>query len=65
MSMADLDKHIIFVLGLRGHVALGTLSETYFKDAVFEISVSGQNLANKYNVPTCIFLRQDRKPYHV
>ena len=37
--MADFDKHMIFSPGLCGHFALGTLSKTYLKDAVFEINV--------------------------
>ena len=37
--MADVDKNTIFCFGLCGHFALGTLSQTYLKDAVFEVNV--------------------------
>ena len=37
--MAEFDKNIKNSPGLRGHFALGTLSKTYLKDAVFEIHV--------------------------
>ena len=46
--MADFDKNMIFSPGLCGHFALGTLSETYLKDAVFEINVQDQNITKKY-----------------
>ena len=45
--MADFEKNMIFSFGLCGHFALGTLSKTYLKDAVFEINF----LANKINLP--------------
>ena len=37
--MAEFDKNIIFSPGLCGHFALGTLSETNLKDAVFDVNV--------------------------
>ena len=37
--MSDFDKNMIFSPGLCGHFALGTLSKTYLKDAVFERNV--------------------------
>ena len=38
-SETGFDKNSIFLHGLCGHSALGTLSETYLKDVVFEINV--------------------------
>ena len=49
--MADLDKHMTFSHGLCGHFALGTLSKTYLKDAVFEINVQDQNITQKNKNP--------------
>ena len=43
--MTDFDKNLIFSPGSCGHFALGTLSGTYLKDAVFEINVK-QKIAN-------------------
>ena len=37
--MTDFDKNLISSPGSCGHFALGTLSGTYLKDAVFEINV--------------------------
>ena len=48
MQSPDFDKHIIFTYGLCGHFTLGTLSETYLKDAVFKINVQDQKITNKY-----------------
>ena len=42
MQIADVDKRIIFSPGVCGHFALDTLSETYLKDAVFDINVFGK-----------------------
>ena len=39
IEIAEFDKHMICSPGLCGHFALGTLSKTYLKDAVFERKV--------------------------
>ena len=49
--MAEFDRNMLFSNGLCGHFALGTLSETYLKDAVFKINVQDQNITNKYKNP--------------
>ena len=43
--MTDFDNKLISSPGSCGHFALGTLSGTYLKDAVFEINVR-QKIAN-------------------
>ena len=48
---ADFDNHMIFSPGLCGHFALGTLSKTYLKDAVFEINVSSKKIYQKQQNP--------------
>ena len=49
--MADFDNNIIFSPGLCGHFALGTLSETYLKDAVFEINVFSEKINRNDKIP--------------
>ena len=51
--MGDFDKNIIFSPGLCGHFALGTLSKTYLKDAVFEINVFEKQIAKNDRIPKC------------
>ena len=51
--MADFDKNIIFSPGLCGHFALGTLSKTYLKDAVFEIHVFRKKIARNDKIQKC------------
>ena len=53
--MAGIDKHIIFSPGLCGHFALGTLSNTYLKDAVFELKVFGKKSPNMSKLPNVKF----------
>ena len=48
--MADFDKNMKFSPGLCGHFALGTLSETYLKDAVFEINVFSKKIPKNANI---------------
>ena len=45
--MADLDNNIILPHVQCGHFALSTLSETYFKEPVFEINVK-KYITKKY-----------------
>ena len=49
--MADFDKNMIFPPGLCGHFALGTLSKTYVKDAVFEMNVHRKKSSRKWQNP--------------
>ena len=51
--MADVDKNMIFSPGLCGHFALGTLSETYLKDAVFERNVFREKIAKNDKIQKC------------
>ena len=51
--MADFDNNIIFSPGLCGHFALGTLSKTYLKDAVFERNVFRKKHAQNDKIPKC------------
>ena len=51
--MAEFDKNMICSVGLCGRFALGTLSKTYLKDAVFEINVvrkKSQKITTSTNV---------------
>ena len=52
---------LYFFAGLCGHFALGTLSETYLKDAVFEINVQDQNITKKDKITNCQFQHQNQK----
>ena len=47
--MADFDKNMILPHVSCGHFALGTLSETCLKDAVFEINVTSKFHKQKQN----------------
>ena len=49
--MTEFDKNMIFSPGLCGHFALGTLSKTYLKDAVFEINVFSKKKYQKWQHP--------------
>ena len=44
---------MIFTPGLCGHFALGTVSETYLKDAVFEINVFSEKIAKNDKIQKC------------
>ena len=62
--MTDFDKNIIVTPGLCGHFALGTLSETYLKDTVFERNVFTEQIAQNDKIQKCQMWHQNQKSYH-
>ena len=53
MKSPDFDENMILPDVPCGHFALGTLSETCFKDAVFDINVRRHKLTKNSQVQNC------------
>ena len=64
MKSPDFDENMILPDVPCGHFALGTLSETCFKDAVFDVNVRRQKVIQISKKQTCQIWHENQKSYH-